>query len=346
MSIKTQTHGSPRIQRLIDLSALLSKKSHFLFGPRQTGKSFLINQSLPDVRVYDLLDTSIYLALSQNPLRLSQELRPKDRIVVIDEIQRLPDLLNEVHRLIETRRIKFLLTGSSARKLRRGGVNLLGGRARTKHLHPLTYKELGKDFNLSQALTRGTLPSIYFSDDSRADLQSYAGTYLEQEIVAEGATRNVPAFSRFLKVAALCNGTMVNFTNVAGYDPRGVNIDMDPSNDFLGMTYDPDRLIIKADLNGNGLIVDANESIMFLYDSKTYTLRRNTGGGNQPFGENIESFLVEYFDQGGNPTVDSASIQQVKITVTARTEAPDHKYVPNGGYRTVTLQSRLTPRNL
>jgi len=215
MSIKTQTHGSPRIQRLIDLSALLSKKSHFLFGPRQTGKSFLINQSLPDVRVYDLLDTSIYLALSQNPLRLSQELRPKDRIVVIDEIQRLPDLLNEVHRLIETRRIKFLLTGSSARKLRRGEVNLLGGRARTKHLHPLTYKELGKDFNLSQALTRGTLPSIYFSDDSRADLQSYAGTYLEQEIVAEGATRNVPAFSRFLKVAALCNGTMVNFTNVA-----------------------------------------------------------------------------------------------------------------------------------
>ena len=133
---------------------------------------------------------------------------------------------------------------------------------------------------------------------------------------------------------------------MAGYDPRGVNIDMDLSNDFLGMTYDPDRLIIKADLNGNGLIVDANESIMFLYDSKTYTLRRNTGGGNQPFGENIESFLVEYFDQGGNPTVDSASIQQVKITVTARTEDPDPKYLLNGGYRTVTLHSRLTPRNL
>ena len=133
---------------------------------------------------------------------------------------------------------------------------------------------------------------------------------------------------------------------MAGYDPRGVNNDMDPSNDFLGMTYDPDRLIIKADLNGNGLIVDANESIMFLYDSKTYTLRRNTGGGNQPFGENIESFLVEYFDQGGNSTVDSASIQQVKITVTARTEDPDPKYLLNGGYRTMTLHSRLTPRNL
>jgi len=215
MSRKSPIHASPYVDRLVDLGVLLAKKSHFLFGPRQTGKSFLIHQSLPGVRVYDLLDTSIYLALSQNPLRLSQELTPRDRMVVIDEIQRIPDLLNEVHRLIETRRIKFLLTGSSARKLRRGGVNLLGGRARTRHLHPLTYKELGKDFNLSQALTRGTLPSIYFSDDPRADLQSYAGTYLEQEIVAEGATRNVLAFSRFLKVAALCNGTIVNFTNVA-----------------------------------------------------------------------------------------------------------------------------------
>lgn len=94
-------------------------------------------------------------------------------------------------------------------------VNLLGGRARTKYLHPLTYKELGDRFDLAKATERGLLPSIYFSDDPRADLQSYAGSYLQQEIVAEGATRNIPAFSRFLKVAALCNGTIVNFTNVA-----------------------------------------------------------------------------------------------------------------------------------
>jgi len=133
---------------------------------------------------------------------------------------------------------------------------------------------------------------------------------------------------------------------MAGYDPRGINHDVDLTNDFQGITYDPGRLIIKADLNGNGLIVDANESIIFVFDASTQTLRRNTGGGNQPFGENIESFVVEYFDQGGNPAVDSTSIRQVKITVTARTEDPDLKYVPNGGYRTVTLQSRLTPRNL
>jgi len=207
--------GGQQIDRFVNLQALLEKKSHFLLGPRQTGKTFLVQHTLKNARVYDLLDYAVYLALSQNPGRMAQELSPKDRIVVIDEIQRLPELLNEVHRLIESRGLRFLLTGSSARKLRRGGVNLLGGRARTKYLHPLTYKELGNRFDLRTATERGLLPSIYFSDDPRADLQSYAGSYLQQEIVAEGATRNVPAFSRFLKVAAFCNGTIVNFTKVA-----------------------------------------------------------------------------------------------------------------------------------
>jgi len=133
---------------------------------------------------------------------------------------------------------------------------------------------------------------------------------------------------------------------MAGFDPRGVNKDVDLTNDFQGITYHPDRLTIKADLNGNGLIADPNESIIFVYDAKTHTLRRNTGGGNQPFGENIESFLVQYYDQEGKPTANSLAIRQVGITVTARTEKPDPKFSKNGGYRTVTLHSRLTPRNL
>ena len=203
------------IERILDLPSLMEKKSHFLFGPRQTGKTFLIRHTMKGVKVYDLLDTSIYLALSHSPGRIGQELTAEDRVVVIDEIQRLPALLNEVHRLIETRGVRFLLTGSSARKLRRGGVNLLGGRARTKYLHPFTYKELGEKFDLVRAMERGLLPSIYFSDDPRTDLQAYAGSYLQEEIVAEGATRNLPAFSRFLKVAAFCNGQIVNFTNVS-----------------------------------------------------------------------------------------------------------------------------------
>lgn len=205
----------PNIERLVDLNDLLGKKSYFLFGPRQTGKSFLIKHSLKGAKVYDLLDTSIYMAFSRNPSRIAEELTQEDRIVVIDEIQRLPELLNEVHRLIEKHRIRFLLTGSSARKLRRKGVNLLGGRARTIYLHPLTYKELGKRFDLFRAIKRGLLAPIYFSDNPSADLEAYAGSYLQQEIVAEGLTRNIPAFSRFLRVAALCNGTIVNFTNVS-----------------------------------------------------------------------------------------------------------------------------------
>ena len=205
----------PYIKRLVDLNALLDKKSHFLLGPRQTGKTFLIHHTLKNVRVYDLLDSEIYLALSRNPGRISEELQQQDRIVVIDEIQRLPELLNEVHRLIETKGIRFLLTGSSARKLRRGGINLLGGRARTKYFHPLTYNELNEHFDLFLAIERGLIPSIYFSNEPRADLQAYAGAYLQQEILAEGATRNIPAFSRFLRVAALCNATIVNFTNIA-----------------------------------------------------------------------------------------------------------------------------------
>ena len=209
------SNGPAYVERVLNLAFLLQKKSHFLFGPRQTGKTSLIRHSLKGVRAYDLLDNSVYLSLSQAPGRIAQEISPQDKIVVIDEIQRLPVLLNEVHRLIEERGIRFLLTGSSARKLRRGGVNLLGGRARTKYIHPLTSQELGNQFNLFKAIERGLLPSIYLSDDPHADLEAYTGSYLQQEIVAEGVTRNIPAFSRFLKVAALCNGTLVNFTNIS-----------------------------------------------------------------------------------------------------------------------------------
>ncbi len=208
------SEAPPELERSADIATWLAKKSYFLFGPRQTGKTTLARRTLPHARVYDLLDSATFLALSHRPGRLAEEVSAGE-LVVIDEIQRLPELLNEVHRLIEERRVRFLLTGSSARKLRRGGVNLLGGRARTAYLHPFTLRELGDHFDLSRALEHGLLPSIYFSDDPREDLEAYTGTYLQQEIVAEGATRNVPAFSRFLRVVALANATLVNFTNVA-----------------------------------------------------------------------------------------------------------------------------------
>jgi len=203
------------IPRQLSLAPLLKQKSHFLLGPRQTGKTSLIAHDLKGIRSYDLLDHGVYLALSHNPSRLSEELVAGDRMIVIDEIQRLPSLLHEVQRLIEKHHIHVLLTGSSARKLRRGGINLLGGRARVKHLHPFVRAELGSDFDLARALNAGLLPSIYLSANPRADLEAYAGTYLQQEVIAEGLTRNIPAFSRFLRIAALCNGTVANFTNIA-----------------------------------------------------------------------------------------------------------------------------------
>ena len=206
---------APYIPRALDLARLAARKSLFLFGPRQTGKTALVGHALPLAKVYNLLDGDVFRTLSHRPARLGEELGPGDRLVVLDEIQKLPILLDEVHRLIEQRGIRFVLTGSSARKLRRGGVNLLGGRAPSRTLQPFTSRELGDDFVLDRALDRGLVPSIYFSDNPREDLAAYAGNYLKEEIAAEAATRNVPAFSRFLEVAALCHGTMLNFSQVA-----------------------------------------------------------------------------------------------------------------------------------
>jgi len=202
------------ISRALDLPSILQNKSCFLFGPRQTGKSLLAKMTLPNAVVYDLLKSDLYLTLQQNPSRLREEITDNNSIVVIDEIQKIPALLDEVHYLIENVGVRFLMTGSSARKLRRGGVNLLGGRARSRRLHPFVYRELDS-FNLERALQFGLIPTIYLSDSPREDLVSYTGDYLIEEIAQEGLTRNIGAFSRFLDVAAACNGQMLNFSKIA-----------------------------------------------------------------------------------------------------------------------------------
>jgi predicted AAA+ superfamily ATPase len=165
--------------------------------------------------VLNLLDSRVFLPLSRDPAFLRQQITDPARLVVIDEIQKLPALLDEVHLLIEERGIRFLLTGSSARKLRRGGVNLLGGRARSYTLHPFCRRELGERFDLRKALSRGTIPSIYLTDTPFEDLAAYVGTYLQQEIAAEGLTRNVPAFSRVLEAAARYHGGVVNYEAIS-----------------------------------------------------------------------------------------------------------------------------------
>jgi len=203
------------VPRLLKLSNVLANRSCFLFGPRQTGKSTLIRQQLGGYPVYNLLDQNLLLRLARNPALIRESLTKDDTIIVIDEIQKMPQLLNEVHLMIEEYGVRFCLTGSSARSLRRRGVNLLGGRARSRNLHPFVRAELGDGFDLRRALEFGLLPPIWFSDAPWEDLSAYAGDYLKEEIAAEAATRNIGAFSRFLETAGHAHGEMINFSNMA-----------------------------------------------------------------------------------------------------------------------------------
>jgi predicted AAA+ superfamily ATPase len=191
-------------------------RSFFLIGPRGTGKSTLLRAAFPDAVYFDLLDLSVYSELLAHPERLEALALPRmPARVVLDEIQRVPALLDEVHRLIERRRWRFALTGSSARKLRRGGVNLLAGRARTLTMHPLTAAELGSRFDLAHSLRYGQLPSVYVESDPRQYLASYVGTYLREEVQAEALTRNLDAFSRFLVAASFSQATVLSISAIA-----------------------------------------------------------------------------------------------------------------------------------
>lgn len=207
------------IKRQLELDELLADKSCFLFGPRQTGKSSFIRNQLSEkpALVINLLDQSVYFEYSRNPGRLNEiinGLKLKNALIVIDEIQRIPDILNDVHLQIEEKGNRFLLTGSSARKLKRMGTNLLGGRARTRNLHPFSAIEI-PNFSLEEATYRGTLPFIIQSKFPDEDLSAYVGRYLQEEIAAEGVSRNIPAFSRFLEVAACCNTQVLNYSSIA-----------------------------------------------------------------------------------------------------------------------------------
>ncbi len=210
----------------------LPGESFFLFGARQTGKSTWCRQTLPEERTlyFDLLDIDTETALLRNPRELEQRIaasRKSLEWIVIDEVQKSPRLLDTVHRLIEAGSLKFVLTGSSARKLVRGGANLLAGRALLRSLHPLTHRELGEAFDLNGVLRWGSLPKIWnLAPGGRNDfLKSYAHAYVKEEIAAEQIVRRLDPFRNFLEIAAQGNGNPVNFANVArdvGADPKTV----------------------------------------------------------------------------------------------------------------------------
>jgi len=193
------------------------RKSFFLWGPRQTGKTTLLREAYPDAHWIDLLKTDEFRRYVERPALLREELAHGDRppLVVIDEVQKVPALLDEVHWLIENRKLAFALCGSSARKVRRGAANLLGGRATRYELYGLTAGEIGSEFDLDRMLNQGYLPRIYGMDRPARQLAAYVGDYLKEEIAAEGLVRQLPEFSGFLNAAALSDGDLVNFSNIA-----------------------------------------------------------------------------------------------------------------------------------
>jgi uncharacterized protein len=209
------------VERILGLP---KNHSLFLFGPRQTGKSTLLRSAFGSKKTLylDLLQSSEYLRLSANPALFREEvmaLSPQITHVIIDEVQRIPQLLDDVHSILESTRPRiFVLSGSSARKLKRSHANLLAGRAWTFHLYPLTSMELGDRFLLSRALQYGTLPSIYLDNDdtsAQRTLRSYVDTYLQEEIQIEANVRNVGSFYKFLTLAADASGTIVNYSSLA-----------------------------------------------------------------------------------------------------------------------------------
>ncbi len=200
--------------RIFNPFLLVTKKSVFLFGPRSTGKTYWIKKMLPNnARYISLLHSETLLKLTDNPSLLKSIIAEK-KIAVIDEIQKLPILLDEVHTLIEEEKIHFLLTGSSARKLKRESANMLGGRALHKHFFPLVFNEI-ENFNLDKYLTVGGLPRIYDSDDPQLELDAYVNGYFELEIKAEAYVRNLAPFHRFIKALALNNGELINYSNIS-----------------------------------------------------------------------------------------------------------------------------------
>ena len=206
---------SPLFSRLLQIGPQ-EQQSYFLFGPRGVGKTSWLKEKFPEALFFDLLHDKTYTSLLANPSRLG-DLIPSDYSgwIIIDEIQKAPALLDEVHRLIESRKLRFILTGSSARKLRRQGVNLLAGRALLKNMYPITAIEQGEFFSLPKSLRYGHLPMALTVEHPAEYLSSYIATYLKEEVLQEGLTRNIALFTKFLETASFSQGELLNTTQIA-----------------------------------------------------------------------------------------------------------------------------------
>jgi predicted AAA+ superfamily ATPase len=274
--------------RILDLS-LPADRSAFLWGPRKTGKTYWIKRYFADAVIIDLLKTDVFADYASRPSLLREQYQEHRGLVVIDEIQMVPDLLNEIHWLIENTDVSFLMTGSSARKLRRRHANLLGGRAWRYTMAPLTHAET-EGFDLEQIVVSGLLPPHFLSSDPVQDLRSYVADYLKEEIAAEAVIQNIPAFAEFLRVAALTSGELLNYTNVGretGVSAKVVrNYFQILEDTLLGFRITPWRKI------RNRRLIETEKFYLFDVGVTNYLARRAPRIGTPEFGNSFEHYIL------------------------------------------------------
>ena len=268
---------------------LPSGRSAFLWGPRKTGKTYWISRRFSDSVLIDLLKTDVFADYASRPFLLRERYQDHQGLIVIDEIQMVPDLLNEIHWMIENTDVAFLMTGSSARKLRRGHANLLAGRAWRYTMAPLTWAET-EGFDLEQITTSGLLPPHFLSQDPIQDLRSYVADYLKEEIASEAVTQNIPAFAEFLRVAALTSGELLNYTNVGretGVSAKVVrNYFQILEDTLLGFRIKPWRKVKKRRL------IETEKFYLFDVGVSNYLARRAPKIGTPEFGHSFEHYIL------------------------------------------------------
>jgi len=274
--------------RILDLS-LPANRSAFLWGPRKTGKTYWINRHFADSVIIDLLKTDVFADYACRPSLLRERYQEHKGLIVIDEIQMVPDLLNEIHWLIENTDVSFLMTGSSARKLRRRHANLLAGRAWRYTMAPLTYEET-EGFDLEHIVVSGLLPPHFLSSDPVQDLRSYVADYLKEEIAAEAVIQNIPAFAEFLRVAALTSGELLNYTNVGretGVSAKVVrNYFQILEDTLLGFRIPPWRKV------SNRRLIETEKFYLFDVGVANYLARRVPRIGTPEFGNSFEHYIL------------------------------------------------------
>jgi uncharacterized protein len=275
-------------KRILQLN-LPDQQSAFLWGPRKVGKSYWIREHLSDIILIDLLKTDIFAEYISRPALLRERYSNSSKRIVIDEVQMVPDLLNEIHWLIENHKTPFLLTGSSPRKLRQKHANLLGGRAWRYTMAPLCYPEI-KNFNLQKAILTGLLPPHLLSTNPLLDLRAYVADYLKEEIAAEAVVQNIPAFSEFLRVAAITSGELLNYANVAretGVSAKVVRQYFQILEDtLLGFRLQPWRRATTRRL------VETEKFYLFDVGVSNYLAQRQPAPMTPEFGKSFEHFLL------------------------------------------------------